>query len=219
MKVFVVAMESEAAAILPHLTHRRELSVFGRCVVEGALAGERTAVVISGIGKVNAAAATQLALDRYAPNLLLNVGVVGGVDARLSVAELCIVSRAFQCDFDLSAVNGTPRGTPDEYRQPFFDLLAVPGFESVICATGDAFTNDDADRDFVVKEMGASVRDMELGAIAHVAARAGVPLASLKAVSDVHVPGRLPPVEQYRLNLARAVAALTEAVPRFFGVA
>lgn len=212
-RAFVIAMESEAEAILRRLDAVRGGEAYGRTFYEGRLGGESAAVVVCGIGKVNAAAATQLALDRWQPESIVNLGVAGGLDARLKIGEVFAISRCFQCDFDLSEVNHTPRGTPDEYDTPWFELAsAAADLPRAICATGDFYSNRDGDYDFVHGQMGATLRDMELGAIGHVCRRAQVPCMALKAVSDVHVPGLPPPTEQFSVNLATAVDALAVKV-------
>ena len=61
-KVFVVAMDNEAAAVTAHFEGVSEETVFSRRVIRGTLDGEPTALVVAGIGKSNAAAAAQLAL-------------------------------------------------------------------------------------------------------------------------------------------------------------
>lgn len=209
-RVFVIAMDSEAAAIVDRLESPRETAVHGRRVVEGLLAGERTAVVVSGIGKVNAAAATELALARYAPELIVNAGVAGAIDPAMKVGELYSVDRVFQCDFDLSGINPAPKGSPDEYDSPWFDLTLDGRLPFASCATGDAYDNEDRDIDFVRGEMGASLRDMELGAIAHVCRRAGVPVVAVKSVSDVHVGGNVKPTVQYTVNLQTAIRSIKD---------
>ena len=74
MKAFVIAMESEAACVLAHLTGSFESLEYGRKVVTGQLLDETVMVVVSGIGKSNAAAATQFAIQAGADEIL-NVGV------------------------------------------------------------------------------------------------------------------------------------------------
>ena len=216
-QVFVLAMESEADAVLRHMSDVLKFEECGRTVYQGLLNGEQTAVVICGIGKVNAAAGTQYAIDHFAPELIVNLGVAGGLDASMSVGQVYSVSKCFQCDFDLSDINHTPKGTPDEYDSPFFDLcnpatLQHCNLPIAIVSTGDSFVNGDPDRDFVYGEMGAWLRDMELAAIAHVCKRAGVRCCALKSVSDIHFPDRPPPTEQYAVNLKKAVDALADAV-------
>ena len=215
--VFVIAMESEADAVLRHLSDVLRFEECGRTVYQGLLNGEQTAVVVCGIGKVNAAAGTQYSIDHFSPERIVNLGVAGGIDASMKVGEVYSISKCFQCDFDLSLINHTPKGTPDEYDSPFFELSNFPtsqlsNFPTAIVSTGDSFVNGDPDRDFVYGEMGAWLRDMELAAIAHVCKRAGVKCCALKSVSDVHFPDCPPPSEQYAVNLKKAVDSLAAII-------
>lgn len=211
--VYVIALESEADAVLRHMTDVLRFEECGRVVCQGTLRGETAAVVICGVGKVNAAAGTQYAIDRFAPERIVNLGVAGGLDAAMKVGEVYGISKCFQCDFDLSEINGTARGVPNEYDTAYFELESSDcGLPSAIVSTGDSFSNVDADRAFVYDEMGAALRDMELAAIAHVCRRAGVKCVAIKAVSDLHFPDRPAPTDQFSSNLAKVVDALGEAI-------
>ena len=83
----MIAMECEAEAVRPALRD-----------------GDR--LYVSGIGKVNAAAATQRAICEGATEIW-NVGLAGGFGATLEIAGLYRADRAVEYDFDLAAVNGT----------------------------------------------------------------------------------------------------------------
>ena len=61
-----------------------------------------------GVGKVNAAMATQLFIDLYRPDLILNVGVAGCFED-LPIGTLVLPDRFMQHDMDTSAV-GDPVG-------------------------------------------------------------------------------------------------------------
>lgn len=215
--VYVIALEAEADAVLRHMTDVLRFEECGRVVCQGTLRGETAAVVICGVGKVNAAAGTQYAIDRFAPERIVNLGVAGGLDGRMKVGGVYGVSKCFQCDFDLSEINGTARGVPNEYDTAYFELESPgDGLPTAIVSTGDSFSNIDADRAFVHGEMGATLRDMELAAVAHVCRRAGVRCCALKAVSDLHFPDRPAPTDQFSSNLAKVVDALAEAVKEIF---
>ncbi len=214
MKVFVVAMDCEAETIVRNLDGARRETLFGREVVRGRLCGAETAVVVAGVGKVNAAAGAQLAVGTLGADALLNVGVAGGLDTRLSVGDILRATRAVQYDFDLSKINGTPVGTPNEYKAPFFELASAGYWPEATVATGDRFMDDADDVAQLRERFGANVCEMELGAIAHVARRAGVPLYSWKAISDVAGLGTQ--AGQYKENLARCLETLGAAVPALF---
>lgn len=216
-KVFVVAMDNEAAAVTAHFAAVAEESVFGRRIVTGTLAGEPTAVVVSGVGKVNAAAAAQLALARFNPEVLLNVGVAGALHVPMQVAEVYRVRAAVQYDFDLAAINGTKIGTLNEYQDREIPLdLAGNALPEALLATGDRFNDSQVDYRFLVDDVKADLRDMEGAAIAHVAYRAGVKFRSIKSVSDVAGSGST--TDQYLANLKIALSSLSAAIPAFFGI-
>lgn len=213
-KVFVIAMDNEAAAVTAHLECVAESTVFGRRVVRGTLGGEPTAVVYAGIGKTNAAAAAQLALSLFNPDELLNVGVAGALHARMKVAEVYQVRAAVQYDFDLAQLNGTKIGTLNEYTDREFPCATKGPLPTAVLATGDRFNDSEVDYRFLVDDVKADLRDMEGAAIAHVARKAGIPFRSLKSVSDVHGTGST--TDQYLANLKVALASLSAAVPAFF---
>ena len=214
MKVFVVAMDCEADAVTRNLADARSETLFGRSVVRGTLGGVETAVVISGIGKVNAAAATQLALSSLGADAVLNVGVAGGLDPALKVCDVLRVARTVQYDFDLSLINGTQVGTLNEYSTPFFEMQAVGDWPDATVATGDRFADGEEVVGFLRGTFGANVCDMELGAIAHVCRRAGVPVHSWKLISDVAGSGTQ--ADQYKRNLENCLERLAALIPQMF---
>ena len=206
MKTFVIAMDCEAETVTRHLAGLKEETLYGRRVVRGTLNGEDTAVVVSGIGKGNAAAATQLALQLSGGGApVLNLGVAGAVDGSMGVGDLYEVSEAVQYDFDLTELNGTEMGTLNERTSPYIPCAAAGRLPAKILGSGDRF-NDSAEDNALLRRLGIGLRDMEGGAIAHVCERAGVPCSMWKCVSDVHGSGATP--EQYKENLAACLERL-----------
>lgn len=188
MRAFVIAMESEAAAVRPHLG-----------------LGDR--LFVAGVGKVNAAAATQRAIDAGATEVW-NAGVAGGFDPSMEVGSCYVIDRAVEYDFDLAEVNGTRVGVHNERATPYFACAAdfADDLSRATLATGDRFT-DRADDLATLADLGATVRDMEGAAIAHVCETNGVPCRIVKCLSDVHGKGSM--TGQYRDNLVRALTALS----------
>lgn len=217
MKVFVVALDCEAETVVRNMTDSVEQTLFGRRVVRGRIGGAETAVVVAGVGKANAAAGAQLALSSLAADAILNVGVAGGLEPSMEIGDIFRVARAVQYDFDLSSINGTPVGTPNEYTSPFFELCATGHWPDAVVATGDRFSDDESEVDHLRRMFAATVREMELGAIAHVAKRAGVPLYAWKAISDV--VGRGTMSGQYVVNLKSCLERLAAAIPAIFAAA
>ena len=210
MKAFVIAMDNEAQCLVDNLKNPAEERRFGRRVVRGELNGERVLLVVSGIGKSNAAAATQMALQLGA-EVVVNVGVAGGLDPAMNVGDLYEIEHAVQYDFDLSAVNGTSIGTLNEYDTPYIPLSPVGKLPLMSIGTGDRFSDSDVDNDLLHNVLGCCLRDMECAAVAHVCHAAGVRCVAFKCVSDVRGKGAM--TGQYVDNLKRCLAKLTAELP------
>lgn len=206
MKAFVIAMDSEAACVIDNLTEMLESREYGRRVVSGCLHGTRVLVVVSGIGKSNAAAATQFAIQSGADEIL-NVGVCGGFEPQMKVGDLYEVDRAVQYDFDLAQLNGTAIGVLNERTTPYIPLRASGRYPAKTLATGDHFNDNTADLP-LLKHLGVGLRDMEGAAIAHVCETAGVPCRALKCVTNVLGAGA---TGQFAENLKRCLVLLTDA--------
>ena len=170
-RAFIIAMDCEAEAVRPNLRPEDRLYV-------------------SGIGKVNAAAATMKAICEGATEIW-NAGLAGGFGDGIEIGDVFAVDRAVEYDFDLAQLNGTAVGVLNEYDTPYlevarFDIPAASGIRGWrTLATGDHFNDSEADYDLIVSTLGATLRDMEGGAIAHVCKRFGVPCHLVKCVSDV----------------------------------
>ncbi len=209
MKAFLIAMDNEARCLTDNLTNMTEERRFGRRVVRGELNDEAVLLVVSGIGKSNAAAATQMAIGLGA-DVVINVGVAGGLDAAIDVGDIYEIDSAVQYDFDLAAVNGTMVGTLDEYDTPYIPLEPIGRLPLHQIGTGDRFNDSDADNDLLA-QLGVTLRDMECAAVAHVCRTAGVRCVAFKCVTDVRGKGAM--TGQYVDNLKRCLAKLTAELP------
>ena len=212
MKVFVVAMDSEAEAVTRRLTDVSERRVYGRRIVRGTFHGEPTAVVVTGIGKANAAAGTLLANVEFGPDEILNVGVCGGFEPAMKVGDLYEVDRAVQYDFDLAEVNGTEVGVLNERDTPYIPMRTTGRYPAKTLATGDHF--NDSTSDFpLLERLGVGIRDMEGAAVAQIAEASSIPVRALKCVSDVVGAGS---TGQYAENLKRCLDLLSDALEAWF---
>lgn len=205
MLYILAAMQKEADALLAKAEIRKEFTQFGKKFWEGEACGVPFTLIVTGVGKTNAAASAMLAIARGADRLL-NIGVAGGITPRAKIGSLWQIDRAVQYDFDLSAINGTPVGTLDEYQTPYFPLRTGGKFPTATLATADSFASGQDDM-ALLDSLGADVRDMEGAAIAHIAYAAGVPCTMFKSISD---NAREESVREYRENMLIALGALSD---------
>lgn len=188
MRAFVIAMECEAACARPLLKENERLYV-------------------SGIGKVNAAAATQKAIDEGADEIV-NFGLAGGFGDSIEVGDIYEVEKAVQYDFDLAELNGTSIGVLDGESSPYEELEVTGRLPTLILATGDRFNNDESDHQLIMEGLKCSLRDMEGAAIAQVCRKNGVKCREVKCVSDVAGQGAM--TGQYCENRERCLVRLAE---------
>ena len=205
MLYILAAMQKEADALLAKAEIRKEFTQFGKKLWEGEACGVPFTLIVTGVGKTNAAASAMLAIARGADRLL-NIGVAGGITPRAKIGSLWQIDRAVQYDFDLSTINGTPVGTLDEYQTPYLPLRTGGKFPTATLATADSFASGQDDM-ALLDSLGADVRDMEGAAIAHIAYAAGVPCTIFKSISD---NAREESVREYRENMLIALGALSD---------
>jgi adenosylhomocysteine nucleosidase len=139
-----------------------------------------------GWGKIAAAASSQYAIDRWQPDLLVNLGTCGGFAGLIEPGEVILAERTVVYDI-LEQM-----GDPDEALAHFatdIDLTWLGGEDPVPVSRMPLVS---ADRDLVVEEIqhlaerfGAVAGDWESGAIAWVAARHGIPCLILRGVTDL----------------------------------
>ena len=111
----IIAMESEAEILLKNATVTAEKTLLGKKTYEGEFHGKKFALVICGVGKVNAAVGAAAGITAYRPSSVLNFGVAGGLNESAKLCEVYAINKAVQFDFDLKQLNGGKIGTLDEY--------------------------------------------------------------------------------------------------------
>lgn len=148
---------------------------------------------ISGVGKVNAAMASQLLIFLYRPDLVINAGVAGCFE-NVPIGTLVLAEGFLQHDVDTSAL-GEPVGMIPAVKQiilPTSDLararaamerVGLP-YRTGLVATGDIFVNHGNRARWIYDTFHPLLCEMEGGAVAQVCCRNHVPFMSLKSVSD-----------------------------------
>jgi adenosylhomocysteine nucleosidase len=128
-------------------------------------------VVISGLGKVNAAiAATRIAIE-HRPSVMINIGTAGGITV---TSGLCQPQRFVQRDMHCEPLGYAAGHTPFETQPAMIDF--GPG---LICSTGDDFVTNSADLAGT-----CDLVDMESYAVAKVCRQFGINFLCWKWISD-----------------------------------
>ena len=99
------AMTVEVKGLIAQMENDRTQETAGLVFHRGLLGGVDCVVAKCGAGKVNSAVCAQVMITQYAPRLVINVGVAGGMD--VGIGDLVVASQCVQHDFDT-----TPLGEP-----------------------------------------------------------------------------------------------------------
>lgn len=190
------AMDVEIRMLLSQMTIEKEEEISSLRFYTGSIAGVLCVVSKCGPGKVNAAVCAQTMILRYAPRLVLNSGVAGGIAPELAIGDIVVANACVQHDSDTTAL-GDPPGfisglelvkIPCDAHAAA--LLAKAG-ETVygaahtgVIATGDIFLNSKPRGEELHRLYGALACEMEGGSIAHVCYMNSVPAAVLRTISD-----------------------------------
>ena len=228
------AMDSEIQHLIGAMTNPKTEQHADLTFYRGNLGDQELVLVKCGIGKVNAARCTQMLIDRYAPDFLINTGIAGGIGDGLHVGDLVIASELVQHDFDISRF-GHARG----YVPPFGDGKQASVFRSSEAmmqvflhtvsaflpqnrvrigriATGDLFVADAETKQMLKQEFSAIAVEMEGGAIAQTAEANGVPFLVVRAISDLADGTAAESFDAFEKETADLSARVTEAFIRSF---
>ena len=200
MICFVIALKSEANALLDKMEITKEFNLADKPSYLGKINRKDAVITISGIGKVSAALTTQLLIDKFSPDFIFNFGTCGGTNDSVQILNFYLVDKCCQYDFDLTPIDDVPLGYIQEYDRVYFDTF-TNGFDFLqkrSIASADKFTCKQNDID-TINNLGCSMCDFEAGAIVQVCTSNSVPAIIVKAISDVFGSGSQP--EQFTKNL------------------
>ncbi len=130
-------------------------------------------ILVTGVGKVCAAAALAAVLARQRPSRVINLGTAGALCEGLKGTQ--VIGRVVQHDFadeTIAALTGEHFGAPIE--------LAAGG---PVLGSGDVFVSGGPARQALVAR-GVDLVDMEGYAVAHVARNFGLDVMLVKEISD-----------------------------------
>ena len=200
------ALEKEVMQIKEELSDVCVAQEAGLTVVSGELDGLTIVATTAGMGTVNAAAATQHLISKYAPHAVVLSGIAGGLNPKLHIDDVVVGKCLRYLDTDTALIAESAPGLEEFASTPalvdiaaavladhgFVDLnasdaAAEKGSKQYLIgtiATGNRFVTGAAMRNAAVEATQADCVGMEGAAIAHVATKNGVDCLVLRAISD-----------------------------------
>lgn len=204
----VVAMEEEKDAVYKLMKEVEMEESYELDFYKGKIQGKKCVLVQSGVGKVNAARTTQILIDKYKVDRVINVGAAASINPMLNIGDVLIGKYVVQHDFDITAFGhskGYITGVGNNIRCDSDFLYKVEeklkeekkfskkdegknkrdyNVKIGIVATGDVFCSEVDMRDEIRGTFNADAVDMECAAIGQVCYLDGVPFVVIRGISD-----------------------------------
>lgn len=195
MKVGIVcAGDEELAPFLPLI---RNCKITERAMLkfnEGQIGGVEVVALFSGVCKVNAAIASQLLIDAFGVDMVINPGTAGGMDPGLEIFDTVISTEVCYHDVASDILTEFHPWMKSAFFQADHELIelsktAVKKIRpagNVIwgrMVTGESFITDHG-RQRIYDEFAPMTVDMESASIAHVCYVNSIPFLSVRCVTD-----------------------------------
>lgn len=192
------AMEVEVARLKQDMEIQREVKKAGMEFCEGILMGQAAVVVRSGIGKVNAAVCTQILVDEFQVDAVINTGIAGSLNAEINIGDIVISTDVLHHDMDAVNFGYEPGQIPqmDVFSFTADEKLAAKA--EAVCnevnpeikvfrgrvVSGDQFIADKAVKNRITEQFHGFCTEMEGAAIAQASYLNDVPFVIIRAISD-----------------------------------
>ena len=199
MKIGIIgAMQEEVAQLKAEMTSVNIVTKASMDFYEGKLGDKSVVIVQSGIGKVNAAICTQILVDLFAVDLVINTGIAGSLRAEINIGDVVVSTDALQHDVDATEF-GYALG-----QVPRLDTLAFKADEKLIkqamescqkvnkdidvftgrVVSGDQFIANATLKQQIIANFDGYCTEMEGAAIAQTAYLNQLPFVIIRAISD-----------------------------------
>ena len=192
------AMEVEVEKLRAKMTETEMKTVAGMNFCKGKLERKDVVIVRSGIGKVNAGICSQILVDLYQVDGIVNTGIAGSLRNEINIGDLVLSTVAVQHDVDAGGF-GYPAGEIPQLGVKEFPaderLLAlaeeacreanpdISTFKGRV-ASGDQFIASSEAKNRIWNLFGAYCAEMEGAAVAHVCYLNKMPYVVIRSISD-----------------------------------
>lgn len=228
---FICALGIEVEGIVKTMKNKSEQTVAKITFHQGEIEGRQVVCCECGVGKVNAAMSTQLMIDLYHPDVIINSGIAGSLSGEIRIGDIVISDDCVQHDMDGTEMGDPPgeiwfnderrvdipadRATADMLYAACKTLPDIAVFRGRI-ASGDVFVAAHERRQHIADLFHALACEMEGAAVGTVCYRNGVPFAILRSISDDFNSNEFMDYMQFRSVAAeRSVMAIGEFIRQY----
>ena len=185
----IVAEEKELNAVKDIMESIEEINIYEKIFYNGLIENKNVVVVKSNVGKVNSARSCQILIDKFNPNLIINVGTAGSVDNCLEIGNVIVANTLVQYDFDVTPFGrklGEIENIGESIKEKEELLNLFDGMDVTIgcIASGDKFIVDIDEKNNIRNIFNALCVEMEGASIAQVCYLDNVPFLVIRSITD-----------------------------------
>lgn len=144
-----------------------------------------------GIAKVNAAVCTQVMIDNFHPDCVINTGIAGGMNRAVKVCDIVISTEVLPHDLDLHFLKDYPPycgvfqadGVLMDTAEKVCGEFGIESFRGRI-VSGDAFITSNVVKSAIQEKFDPYAVDMESAAVGHCCYLNKTPYVSVRCISD-----------------------------------
>ncbi len=200
MKIGIIAAENEEMLAIKNIMENiSEKDIFNLKFYIGNIHDRECILVECGVGKVNAARTTQILIDNFSIDYIINVGSAGSVTPELNVEDIVIGKELIQYDFDITQIGNYEKGEICDVGKYFYsDEKLIKLCEQTIIemkdrkfkikigriGSADMFFANSEKAQLVRKEFGMECLEMEGAAIGQVCFLDNIPFLVIRGISD-----------------------------------
>lgn len=185
------AMPSELADIRRMLGDAEIKRISGFDFYINEYKGNKIVNACCGIAKVNAALCTQVMIDNFSPDYIINAGVAGGMNSAVKVCDIVISTEVLPHDLDAHFLADYP-----PYCAIFKANEALMNTAEKVCGefsvnsfrgrivSGEQFISDSAVKAAIQEKFNPYAVDMESAAVGHACYLNDMPFVSVRCISD-----------------------------------
>ena len=212
----ITAMDSEFNEILSLYDFKDEMEIKVTTVYNHEIY-----LIKSGIGKVNAALATNKAIN-YGADIVITTGLAGGIDDSLKQGDVVLANNV--CYHDVWCGEPNQKGQIQDFplyyelnqklKNTFENLAKDKGYKIGLTVTGDQFLTDAEKLKLIKMDFSKALAvDMESAAVAQTCHINNKTCISLRIISDV--VGKSNQVEEYNLfwqNMPKQASVMVDDI-------
>ena len=192
------AMDEEVAKLKEHMKDVTVTTKASMDFYKGTLNNKEVVIVRSGIGKVNASICTQILIDDFHIDAVINTGIAGSLRNEINIGDIVLSTDTVEHDMEATAF-GYPVG-----QIPRMDTFSFEADKHLIAlaknccekvnpevtvftgrvVSGDQFISNKEKKNWLLETFDGYCTEMEGASIAHCAYLNNIPFLIIRAISD-----------------------------------